>query len=256
MLLLLPPRGFPFRSRARIALHTAARTRDSGRERRDANASTRTTRHGVANSSRLAGWLAGWLARAHTACQLSPAQSLPSLRSQSQPHAHCTINTDNPIEAARSLQTQAKRARRHSSYATRRNKETLTEPRQEHRAPPSTRARRAAEASVPRPTRLVWRFRSSRRALARAASSSSSFGRRPLSAFWLLLRIWRGFGSELPRGRTEPLFMAVAERFGARWPPSRFFFFVVAVLLVLLLTGEPRNRNPPSPAIASQCVCV
>jgi hypothetical protein len=59
MLLLLPPRGFPFRSRARIALHTAARTRDSGRERRDANASTRTTRHGVANSSRLAGWLAG-----------------------------------------------------------------------------------------------------------------------------------------------------------------------------------------------------
>ncbi|KAG0525683.1 hypothetical protein BDA96_06G077800 [Sorghum bicolor] len=30
--------------------------------------------------------------------------------------------------------------------------------------------------------------------------------------------------------------MAVAERFGARWPPSRFFFFVVAVLLVLLLT--------------------
>lgn len=151
LLLLLPPRGFPFRSRARIALHTAARTRDSGRERRDANASTRTTRHGVANSSRLA----GWLARAHTACQLSPAQSLPSLRSQSQPHAHCTINTDNPIEAARSLQTQAKRARRHSSYATRRNKETLTEPRQEHRAPPSTRAR-AERQRRPSLDRLAW----------------------------------------------------------------------------------------------------
>jgi hypothetical protein len=35
--------------------------------------------------------------------------------------------------------------------------------------------------------------------------------------------------------------MAVAERFGTRWPPSSEFFFVVAVLLVLL-TGEPRNR--------------
>jgi hypothetical protein len=51
--------------------------------------------------------------------------------------------------------------------------------------------------------------------------------------------------------------MAVAERFGTRWPPSRFF---VAVLLVLL-TGDPCNllcvsllTIPPPPPIAGVCV--